>query len=97
MSSGDLQALVQAYQAGTMSFETLYFNLQRGDVARPDVDAKAERHAIDAEDGDEGDAADEGEGDEGDGTDDAADDGTDDEGAAADDDGTADDDAADDA
>jgi hypothetical protein len=50
MSSGDLQALVQAYQAGTMSFETLYFNLQRGDVARPDVDAKAERHAIDAED-----------------------------------------------
>lgn len=97
MSSGDLQALVQAYQAGTMSFETLYFNLQRGDVARPDVDAKAERHAIDAEDGDEGDAADEGEGGEGDGTDDATDDGTDDEGAAADDDGTADDDAADDA
>lgn len=50
MSSGDLQALVQAYQAGTISFDTLYFNLQRGDVARPDVDAKTERHAIDAED-----------------------------------------------
>lgn len=52
MTSADLAALVAAYQAGTMSFDTFYYNLQRGDVARPEVTAKQERHAIDAEDAD---------------------------------------------
>jgi hypothetical protein len=82
MSSGDLQALVQAYQAGTISFDTLYFNLQRGDVARPDVDAKTERHAIDAEDepSPDPDPDPDPDGGDGDGDPDAADDGDGDEG-----------------
>jgi hypothetical protein len=68
MSAQELQALVTTMQAGRMSFETFYFLLQRGDLARPGVTVEEEQHAIDKESeddaaagaGDGGDAGDPG-------------------------------------
>lgn len=49
LSSGDLQALVKSWQDGAISYETLYENLQRGEVASAERDAEAERKLIDEE------------------------------------------------
>lgn len=46
MTTADLQALVQAFQADAISFETFYHNLTKGEVARPNVTAEEERRAI---------------------------------------------------
>jgi hypothetical protein len=42
----EVQSLVGAWQAGAMSFETLYYNLRRGEKARPGVDAEEEKDII---------------------------------------------------
>lgn len=49
LTSSDLQALVKAWQDNAISYETLYENLQRGEVATPERDAEEERKLIDAE------------------------------------------------
>lgn len=46
MTAQQITALVAAWQAGTISHETLYHNLQRGDVAQPGIDFEAERARI---------------------------------------------------
>jgi hypothetical protein len=48
LSAEDVKALVLAVQAGQMSFETFYWNLQEGARARPDVTAEQEQADIDA-------------------------------------------------
>lgn len=49
LSSSDLAALVKAWQDGSISYETLYDNLQRGEIASPERDFEAERKLIDEE------------------------------------------------
>lgn len=49
MDSTQLTSLVQAYQADTISYETFYYNLQRGEIARPDVEAEDERTLIETQ------------------------------------------------
>jgi hypothetical protein len=46
LSADEVRTLVLALQAGACSFETFYYNLQRGDWARPGVDVNAERAAV---------------------------------------------------
>lgn len=47
MKGGDLTALFQVYQGGGISYETWYWNLQRGEIARPDITADDERLLVD--------------------------------------------------
>jgi hypothetical protein len=49
MSEAELRAHVMAWQADGMSWETLHYNLTRGDVMRPGVTAEEERQAIESE------------------------------------------------
>lgn len=44
-----LDSLMSAVQAGFISRETYYWNLQQGEIARPGVDWESERKAIEAE------------------------------------------------
>lgn len=50
MTPQQIQAQFSLYQAGAISWETFYLNLQRGEIARPEVSADEERQAI-ADDG----------------------------------------------
>jgi hypothetical protein len=43
-----LTALMQAYLNGTMSFETWYYNLQQGEIARPGVEVEEEQALVEA-------------------------------------------------
>ena len=47
LTGPELTAQVGAYQSGSMSFETFYRNLQRGNLADPEVDADEEKNRID--------------------------------------------------
>jgi len=47
----ELTALTQALQAGGISYETYYYNLQRGDLTRPDIDVDEEKEGISNEGG----------------------------------------------
>jgi hypothetical protein len=49
LTATDLTALVQAGQAGAISWETLYHNLVQGEIARPGVEAEEEKAGIDTE------------------------------------------------
>ena len=49
MTAQELTALVGAWQSGAISFETLYDNLQRGEIARQGVDADDEKEKIEDE------------------------------------------------
>lgn len=49
MSTEELKALMLAWQAGAMSFETFFFNLQRGGLYRPDTTIEDEREKLKAE------------------------------------------------
>ncbi len=49
MTAQELTALVAAWQQGAIAFETLYDNLQRGEIARQGVDADEEKEKIDEE------------------------------------------------
>jgi hypothetical protein len=57
LSAQEVTALVQAWQAGSISGETLYWNLQRGEWARPTVTWEQEQQEIDAGEGGQDDAA----------------------------------------
>jgi hypothetical protein len=46
MTSADLTALVASWQQGAISYDTLYYNLQKGEIARPGVDVDTERDLI---------------------------------------------------
>jgi hypothetical protein len=46
MTANEALALMQLYQAGTISYNTLYWNLQRGEWARPNVTAHDEAEEI---------------------------------------------------
>lgn len=46
MTSQMLTAMMQAWQGGSISYETYYYNLQRGEVTRPGVTAEEERTLI---------------------------------------------------
>lgn len=50
MSAQDLAELVKAYQSGAISFETLFENLQRGEIIKSDKTSDEEREQI-ADDG----------------------------------------------
>jgi hypothetical protein len=41
--------LVASWQQGAISYDTLYYNLQKGEVARPGITADAERDLIDTQ------------------------------------------------
>jgi hypothetical protein len=43
-----LQQLLGALQGGAISYETFYYNLQKGEIARPGVDAEEEQKLIEA-------------------------------------------------
>jgi hypothetical protein len=49
MSPEDLRALMLLWQAGGLSFESLYWNLQRAEKVRPDVTAAEEKALLDGE------------------------------------------------
>lgn len=49
MTAQELSELVKAWQAGAISYETLYDNLLRGEIARQGVTAEQERAKIDEE------------------------------------------------
>jgi hypothetical protein len=49
LSAPELTALWQVYQSGGMSWETFYYQLQKGEIARPDITAEQERHLIDTQ------------------------------------------------
>jgi hypothetical protein len=46
MSADELKSLVTSWQSDGISFDTLHYNLQRGDLMRPGVTADDERAAI---------------------------------------------------
>ena len=46
MSADELKSLVTSWQSDGISFDTLHYNLQRGDLMRPGVSADDERAAI---------------------------------------------------
>lgn len=50
LAPDELRSLMMLWQAGGMSFETLYANLQAGELTRAGVTARDERHAIAAAD-----------------------------------------------
>ena len=52
MTSAELTALMQAWQGGGISYETFYYNLQRGELTRPDITAEDERTLIETQMGD---------------------------------------------
>lgn len=52
LSTEDISKLVAAWQAGAISYRTLYYNLQWGEWTRPDVDADQELEDIEDEDDD---------------------------------------------
>lgn len=49
MQPTELAELVKTWQGGAISHETLYWNLQRGDLTRPDVTFEDEKKLIDEE------------------------------------------------
>ena len=49
MQPAELAELVKTWQAGGMSDETLYWNMQRGELTRPGVDFEEEKELIDAQ------------------------------------------------
>lgn len=53
LTGSDLTELVKAWQAGAISYETLYWNLQRGEVTRPDVEPEDERTLIETQQADQ--------------------------------------------
>lgn len=51
LSGQNLTAVVQSYLSGAISFETLFENLQRGEIQREDKTAEDEKEAIEREQG----------------------------------------------
>ena len=49
MQPAELAELVKTWQAGGMSDETLYWNMQRGELTRPGVDFEEEKELMDAQ------------------------------------------------
>jgi hypothetical protein len=49
MTAQDAEALVRTWQQGAISYQTLYENLQRGEIASAERDFEAELALIDAE------------------------------------------------
>jgi hypothetical protein len=41
--------LVGAWQSGAISYETMYYNMERGEVTRPGIEADDEREMIAAQ------------------------------------------------
>ncbi len=46
LSPEELRELVSGWQAGAYSYDTLYYNLQRGELARPQISAEEERDMV---------------------------------------------------
>lgn len=49
MTFAELEALVRTWQAGAISYETMYYNMERGEVTRPGIDWQKEKAQIEAE------------------------------------------------
>lgn len=49
LSAQELAELVKSWQAGAISWETLFANLQRGEIVAPDASAEDERERIEAQ------------------------------------------------
>lgn len=47
MTFAEVEALVRTWQAGAISYETMYYNMERGEVTRPGIDVDDERQLID--------------------------------------------------
>jgi len=46
LDANQISALVKTYQAGGISWETLFYNLKRGEIIEPDVDEEMEQERI---------------------------------------------------
>lgn len=51
MGAQELTAITQAVQAGIMSFETAHYNMERGELTQPGIDAEDERRRIEIQAG----------------------------------------------
>jgi len=49
MTFAELEALVRTWQSSAISYETMYYNMERGEVTRPGIDWKKEKAQIEAE------------------------------------------------
>lgn len=49
LTSAEIAELVKSWQSGAISYETLYYNLQQGEITRPGVDAEDEQAQIENE------------------------------------------------
>lgn len=49
MTFAELTQLVQGWQSGAMSYETLYYNMERGGLTRPGITWRAEKAQIESE------------------------------------------------
>lgn len=49
MSFAELESLVRTWQTGAISYETLYYNMERGEVTRPGIDAQTEKSQTELE------------------------------------------------
>lgn len=49
LTSAEIAELVKSWQSGAISYETLYYNLEQGEVTRPGVKAEEERAQIEVE------------------------------------------------
>lgn len=52
LKGSELTELVKAWQAGAISYETLYWNLQRGEITRPDISAEDEQTLLETQEAD---------------------------------------------
>lgn len=43
MTFAELESLIRSWQTGAISYETLYYNMERGEVTRPGIDAETEK------------------------------------------------------
>lgn len=49
MTFAELESLVRTWQSGAISYETMYYNMERGEVTRPGIEAEEERELIEAQ------------------------------------------------
>ncbi len=49
LQADEINALLAAVQAGQMSFDTFYYNLQQGEIARPGIEAAEEKELLEME------------------------------------------------
>lgn len=49
MTFAELEALVRTWQSGAISYETMYYNMERGEVTRPGIDWETEKAQVETD------------------------------------------------